>query len=210
MLHHVIGLDLGQQQDHTALALLEWDVQLPYNRQLRPRYEVRTLKRWPLGTAYTDIVKGLVSFVGLPELHLQPKKVREPLLVIDQTGVGRPVVEMVLEGLYKAHLPLGMLGVTITSGHEVTLATSAQWHVPKRDLVGTLKVLLQTRRLHVAGELPEAAALVRELEAFRVKVTTAGNETFEAWRERDHDDMVFAAALACWGAEMWPRMTGSW
>jgi hypothetical protein len=25
----------------------------------------------------------------------------------------------------------------------------------------------------------------------------AGNEIFEAWRERDHDDVVLALALAC-------------
>jgi hypothetical protein len=29
----------------------------------------------------------------------------------------------------------------------------------------------------------------------------AGNETFESWRERDHDDLVFAVALACWWAD---------
>jgi hypothetical protein len=27
-------------------------------------------------------------------------------------------------------------------------------------------------------------------------VTAAANETFEAWRERDHDDLVLALALA--------------
>jgi len=34
-----------------------------------------------------------------------------------------------------------------------------------------------------------------------VKVTTAGNETFEAWRERDHDDLVLAVGIAAWVAE---------
>jgi hypothetical protein len=41
-----------------------------------------------------------------------------------------------------------------------------------------------------------ASALAEELAAFRVKITLAGNETFEAWRERDHDDLVLAVAMA--------------
>ncbi len=40
-----------------------------------------------------------------------------------------------------------------------------------------------------------------ELLAFHVKVKVAANETFEAWRERDHDDLVLAVAMAAWLAE---------
>jgi len=73
--------------------------------------------------------------------------------------------------------------------------------VPKKELVASLQVLLQTRRLKVAKTLPEAATLVRELETFRVKVTEAANETFGAWREGQHDDLVLAVALAAWMGE---------
>jgi hypothetical protein len=48
---------------------------------------------------------------------------------------------------------------------------------------------------------PETKILVRELGTFSVKITSAANETFESWRERDHDDLVLAVALAAWGAE---------
>ena len=38
--------------------------------------------------------------------------------------------------------------------------------------------------------------LGRELLQFRVKVKLAtGNETFESWREREHDDLVLSVAL---------------
>ena len=39
------------------------------------------------------------------------------------------------------------------------------------------------------------------MENFRVKVTDAANETFGAWRERPHDDLVLAVAIAAWQAE---------
>jgi hypothetical protein len=68
--------------------------------------------------------------------------------------------------------------------------------VAKKDLVGAVQAPLQDGRLKFAEALPLTAVLVRELAAFRVKVTLAGNETFEAWRERDHDDLVLAGAAA--------------
>jgi hypothetical protein len=73
--------------------------------------------------------------------------------------------------------------------------------VPKRDLVGVLQVLLQTRRLRIASQLPEATILERELLAFRAKTPTSGAEVAEAWRERPHDDLVLAVAFACWLGE---------
>ncbi len=39
-------------------------------------------------------------------------------------------------------------------------------------------------------ELPEAALLVQELLNFQVKITAAGNDTYRAWREGQHDDLV--------------------
>ncbi len=34
-----------------------------------------------------------------------------------------------------------------------------------------------------------------------MKITLAGNDTYEAWREGDHDDLVLAAAMAAWYGE---------
>jgi hypothetical protein len=60
---------------------------------------------------------------------------------------------------------------------------------------------LEGRRLLIPPTLRLAAVLAQELRAFRVKVTAAGNETFESWREPDHDDLVLAVALAVWWGE---------
>jgi hypothetical protein len=43
--------------------------------------------------------------------------------------------------------------------------------------------------------------LVKELQNFRTKVTVAGTDPLEAWREGQHDDMVLAVALATWAGE---------
>src|SRR5262249_43592397 len=111
-------------------------------------------------------------------------------------GVGRAVVDMIRRARPRATIR----PITITAGHDVA-PDGAGWHVPKKELVSVLQVLLQSHRLQVARVLPLASKLVKELESFRVKITAHANETFEAWRERDHDDLVLAVALAAWVGE---------
>ena len=74
-------------------------------------------------------------------------------------------------------------------------------YVPKRDLMAGLQVLFEYDELKIARTLVYAEALKKEMMDMRVKATPAGNEQFGAWREGEHDDLVFAVALACWGAK---------
>jgi hypothetical protein len=64
--------------------------------------------------------------------------------------------------------------------------------------VGCLQVLLQTGRLKIASALPEAELLVKELLAFQVKITSHAHDSYGAWREGTHDDLVLALAIATW------------
>jgi hypothetical protein len=127
-----------------------------------------------------------------------------PVVVVDETGVGKAVVEMILEALRRAGVEGGLCGVTITAGSAVSLAAPARWRVAKKELASVLVRLFQSRRLEIA-EVPERATLVREAQEFTVRITPAGNETFESWREGEHDDLVLALALACWAAEALDR-----
>jgi hypothetical protein len=64
-----------------------------------------------------------------------------------------------------------------------------------------MQVLLQRGGLQIAAGLEQGAALAREMAEMRVKVTAGGREQYGAWREGEHDDLVFAVALGCWGAQ---------
>ena len=121
-------------------------------------------------------------------------------MVVDQTGVGRAVVDLMRRAVG------WVVPVTITGGHAVTMSEDRSFHVPKKELVTCLQVVLQSRRLRIARTLHEAAVLVRELQQFQVKITQAAHETFGVWREGQHDDLVLAVALACWWAERNPRL----
>jgi hypothetical protein len=45
---------------------------------------------------------------------------------------------------------------------------------------------------------------------FKLKINiTTGHDSYEAWREGEHDDLVLAAALAVWAADKRTKM-GVW
>jgi len=186
---YTIGLDLGQAQDPSALAVLERTAVKDEGEELS-EYALRHLQRFPLGTAYTAIVPAVAAIAGSGPLRGAP-------LVVDQTGVGRAVVDM----LRKSGIKGQIVPVTITGGHVVTLGQEGARRVPKKELVTSLQVLLQARRLKIARSLSDAELLARELENYRVKITAAVNEVFGAWREGQHDDLVLATALAAWWAD---------
>jgi hypothetical protein len=193
---HFVGLDLGQPHEFTALAVLERP--LASSEDLlagcRPAYALRHLRRFPLGTPYPVVTQAVVSLLGSARLS-------DPALVVDQTGVGHAVVGILAEAL-RGRVACLFFPVTLTAGQAVTGGEDGVLHVPKRELVGTLQVLLQTRRLQVSRSLPDAAVLVQELENFRAKVATARQETLESWREGRHDDLILAVAVAAWLGEL--------
>jgi hypothetical protein len=185
------GLDLGQAKDYTAVAVLERTAVPDPKREGRTlrHYAIRHLERLPLGTPYPDVCTRLARLFAQPPLAGSS-------LAVDYTEVGRPVLDM----LRRAQIPARLRPVTITAGNKASLDAGG-WSVPKKELVSTLQVLLQSRRLQVAPTLPEAATLVQELTTFQVKITPAANETFGAWREGAHDDLVLAVAVAAWEGE---------
>jgi hypothetical protein len=191
---HFIGLDLGQARDHTAIAVLERSEiylgrsPVTFDRIVEKRYSFRHLERLPLGTDYPSMVEHVRTLAQRPELAQS-----QTTLVVDATGVGRPVVDL----LRRASLPCRVVPVTITGGDKET-CESGMWNVPKRDLITGLMVLLQRGEVSICGHLPESETLATELGNMRIKVSLGGQDTYGVWREGEHDDLVLAAALACW------------
>jgi hypothetical protein len=190
--HYYLGLDLGQAQDYTAICIAERNETMCGNLAARSgaTYQVRHLERPALGTPYPAIVARVRQLVHQPPLRGQVS------VVADATGVGAAVIDL----LRDAHLSAPLNAVTITGGDTVT-QDGLNYRVPKRDLVSVLQVLLQTQRLKVAQALPDSDTLVRELLNFRVTVNAHAHDSYAAWREGVHDDLVLATALACWAGE---------
>ncbi len=167
----VIGADLGQAQDPTALAVAEVH---------KPEIHVRHLERLALGTPYPKVVERIATIVD---------KLPGAELVVDATGVGRAVLDQMREA------GLAPVAVTITGGRFISY-DGAMWRVPKKALLRPLVVTTESGRLKVAKGLQEAEVFQRELLAFQRRITEHGHDAFEGVGE--HDDLVIAVALACW------------
>lgn len=194
------GLDLGQKQDYTAIAVVEraevktgfdWVKWAPV---IEIRHSLRHLERVPLGTSYPDVV------ARVREVVRSGKLAGCCTLVADATGVGAPVMDL----LRASGLGCGLTPVTITGGEKPS-RDGSMWRVPKRDLVVGLQLMLETGEFRIAAGLREAETFVAELTNMRVKVSASGHEGFAVWREGTHDDLVLAVALACWRAK-WPTV----
>jgi hypothetical protein len=211
----IVGVDLGQQRDYTAISVLERG-HVPagekYNAKyhhrgrevfaarqpVRREYQVRHLERPELGTPYPKIAARVVEL--LKSLG------GAPVLVVDATGVGRPVVDMLrhrlIQDLEGTDVMVTPCWITLTGGSSVTRATNGFLNVPKRDLVSAALVLMQNQQLKIADALALKDTLVKELLAFRVKINiSTAHDSYEAWREGDHDDLVLSVAMPCWSGE---------
>ena len=119
-------------------------------------------------------------------------------LYIDKTGVGAAVTELFTQRNIR------YTGITITGGEKAG-RRGKDHTVPKRDLVAALEVPFETGELQVAEGLELWPTLREELLNFRRKINLkTAHDSYEHWRDSDHDDLVLACALACWGA----RRTG--
>jgi hypothetical protein len=186
----IVGLDLGQAADFSTLAVIEVVATKPL------QLECRHLARYPLGTLYPAIVSDVATLLTTPPLMVQG---RSPALIVDSTGVGRPVIDMFTAA--RLH-PIA----AIITGGDTTTHDGNYWRIPKRDLVAAVQAPLQSGLLKFADSLPLIEVLVKEMMDFRVKISANAHDSYGAlWREGSHDDLIFSVMLACW----WARRVGS-
>jgi hypothetical protein len=188
---YYMGCDLGQAADYSTIVIMQsLEVSAAgANDQPSQKYYIRHCERLPLGTSYNDVVTKVVAYVE----QFRQKGVHIALIV-DQTGVGRPIVDS-----FRA-AGLKPVGVNVTGGTNTNYDKGTR-NVPKRDLVASAKVLLGKEQLKIGEEIQFKDTLIKELQNFHVKVNLAtGHDSYEAWREGVHDDFVFAVSLVCWYA----------
>jgi hypothetical protein len=211
-MEYVMSIDLGQSRDYTALAILkkeeqqvrkkfkwemmrqavldaaeEEDGRLVGGNSRKTIINLGYLSRFALGTSYVDITREVALLLGR-----EPYKGRTQL-VVDKTGVGIAVVDMMRDA------GLDPIPVTITGGQSVGGQSWGEGYtVPKRDLVGALSCALQQYRLKIQKDLKLAPIFVKEAANFRYKISASGHDTYDAARESVHDDIVLSVAIGVW------------
>ena len=224
-----VGVDLGQANDPTAVAVLEKGIAPPQTAMFSPVgegsgnrlvegstvYDLVYLHRPKLGTAYDVIARKVADLV----CELEPQgafgELGQVTLSVDGTGVGRGVVDMLRaefqrRGATSKAVPKVDFRAVSVTGSNTSLkrpeSKNGYWSVPKKDLVFPAVAAFQQQRLRIAKGIKDKDALVNELQNYkRTTHVATGNVSFEPWRESDHDDLLFAVCLALFG---WQRQTG--
>jgi hypothetical protein len=187
-----IGVDLEKMRDHSAIAVVRSPDTTETTARLSPWQVIerrRTdpsalvyVEKIPLGTPYIRVVERVQQVAQHPEMGGERR-----VVVVDATGVGMPVVEM----LRGARLGCELRAVTITGGVGER-NSGGIYSVSKTDLMLGLRTRMEQGWVEVARRLPEWAELRKQMLGFG----GAGA-----------DDLVLAFALAVWGVK--ERMVGA-
>jgi hypothetical protein len=155
-------------------------------------YLVHAMKRLDLGTRYPEMATEIARIVCSPKLASRPREVR-----IDQTGVGRPIAELISDAI-TARDDRGAVWIrpiTFTSGRDYDPRTG---HMAKAYLVSRLQALSQANpsRIILAAGHPEAPAMFRELKDYSLRVSQDGHDEYGALKIGQWDDLATALGLA--------------
>jgi len=183
----LVGYDPASLSDWSAISVIQTDLAQSGSRS----HCLTHLERFPMGTSYPDQV------ARVKELMVELQKAGDTWLVIDSTGLGRPILDYLRNSGFPKQ---NVLGISITGGTAIG-RDQCGYTIPKRDLVSNAVVVLQSGKLKIAENLPLLSEMVQEMMNFKIKVSPRGHDSYEAWRESDHDDLVLATCLALWCGE---------
>jgi len=189
----IIGLDLGQQNDYSVLTIV--NLTLAKDHMSKVLYSVPFIKRYPLKTNYSYIVDDIFLLTTKFEV------LTDAMLVVDNTGVGRPVVDMFRERGAKP------LAITITGGSKTNWVSKVEANVPKRDIVSCLQIVLQNKRLKIAKDLLLIPKLVDEFLAFKLRIVDSASN-IKSIMEGSYginDDIVMSIGIAIWTGEYFTK-----
>ena len=207
-----IGCDLGRANDFSAIIAIEkigqslltggapdapWatlgrlraDRGEPLDQPVK--LQVRHIERLPPGTPLLTIIGRVRALT--PKRSAGARRLVPHYLVVDATGVGLSAIDA-FRAARLAPMPV------VIGGDDVSYQNGF-YRVPKRDLARSMKLLFSKNWLRAAKDLPLWDLLKDELRDFTTRVTiSSGSPREEAWRDGEYDDLVLAAALACWYA----------
>jgi len=171
----LLGWDVAQTTDSSIIAVVAYDGN-------PAMYWVRRIVKLPKGMSYDKQVK------AVKEMFFQ---YQSPRLIIDRTGVGLPICDMIVAG------GLQPVQVSLTSGDLVNKPEPGKVNLPKKDMVAAITKVIQERRLRVVAGCENAALFKTELKAFQLKVSASGHNTYNA-APGQHDDTITAIGLCLW------------
>lgn len=205
-----IGVDIGQKQDPSTIVVSE-AMQRPTGRVkhhplqivgdviydafdepvLETAFVVRYMQRLPLGTDYPAVAERIAMVCSSSVVSKRPRRV-----LIDVTGVGRPIFDLVKQSIFadpNNQRLVQVKPITFTHGDRYEPGSGS---LGKAFLVSRLQALLQTRAIQLPANHPEAHVMMQELLDYEIRIDQDANDKYGAFKVGSHDDYVTALGLS--------------
>lgn len=207
-----IGCDLGRADDFSAIVAIEkigeslltggapdapWATLgglragrgEPLDQPVKLR--VRHIERLSPGTPRPTIISRVRALT--PKRSSGTRRFVPYYLIVDATGVGLSAID--------AFRAARLLPMPVVIGGDDLWYENGVYRVPRRDIARSVKLLFAKSWLRATDDLPLWNLLNDELRDFATRVSiSSGSRSQDVWRDGEYDDMVLAAALACWYA----------
>jgi len=158
------GIDFGKLEDYSVIAVVKREKDL---------LKLVWIYEFPLGTSYSSVIGMLLK---------ANEKFGFEKVLVDQTGVGEPILEEI-----KAQ------GLKSVEGLTFTIKT-------KEELLSSLKIAMEQNRLAI----PYNRRLCEQINQQQYEYSKSGHLQF-SHPAGTHDDMLWALALAVYASRTEPR-----
>jgi len=194
-----VGIVIGSQNSPWSICVTEGDLRRSVIRQGggrssgnlcdEPHYLVRFLERMPPGTRLPDFCSRVRAiFDKLKEIAVEATYY---FVRVDVTGKGISVVQhlrLVLPEVYPTPIYFNYGDRMTSENGEIFLG--------KAYLVGRLQAYLQTSRLHLPKDDPQATQLAEELLSYEVELAPDASQREGAFKVGTRDELVTALGIA--------------
>ena len=207
---YILGWDVAQKQDKTALQLWRRTPSiLPGNKIAEERvfnYLDLVYQKEMEGVPYTEQCRCVHELIEGERLKNNTD------LVIDGTGIGQAVVDIMRETGLEPIPIIFTSGLTMNIkymeaqrrfggfGQSLDLKVIAELCVPKVDMIHAAKVLIEQNRIRISSGVNNAEEFKKQLLHFKGKVNERGNISYGNDTEAKHDDWVACFIMCCWYA----------
>jgi len=207
-----VAVDVGKRKDRFVIEvgkdvaeIVDGDRRIDQPDRLLHFYDIVFIDQL-FGKSYIEMVSSVWKLMQHKDLAQNAD------LIVDATGVGEPVVDLmrskdlfptpiIITGGGQSREVYSEFGKVFSSSQSGKLAGARilqEIHVPKDDLVAAGNLLAQRNRIRVAQGVRWAPEMQTQLMHFRGIPTKTGRTKHEADDEEIHDDLVTAYLLLAW------------
>lgn len=191
----IISTDIAKNLDRTAIVIFEKCNDFQEDGRCVSYIIARDIKQIEQ-MPYTELSRAMARLDANADLHGNND------LLVDSTGVGEAVCDFLEEVGLMPHR------IVFTSGEHSRVKSSGDsiggfntrvtFNVPKVELVDTLKIALEQRRVRVASGIPFEEDIQKQFSHFVGDITRTKKITYNNDDPNVHDDIVCAFMMAAW------------